>query len=109
MSNMSTMSGYQTPTGTFFTPSQQFMGNQDIPGMIFPSPNQPQQPQQPAGMNLQQALFDRLDSMDRRLGRLDSMDKRLKQLITVSQKMSSMDSRISGRHFSKSDASDLSL
>lgn len=90
MANMSNMANYQTPVGTFFSP----------PPNTVPYFNQGSNLSQQSNTNFQQAILDRLDSMDKRLGKLDSIEQ---QLTKVTQKLSNLESRITVLESSSQD------
>ena len=84
MASTNAYGNYQTPPGVFHTPMQQ----QFLPQMVNQSSTQQSSP----GVSFQQAILDRLDSLDNRLGKLDSIEK---QLSNLTKKVTSMESRLS--------------
>ena len=72
MASTNAYGNYQTPAGGFHTPMQQ----QCLPQMV----NQSSTHQFSLCVSFQQAILDRLDSLDNRLGKLDSIEKQISNL-----------------------------
>ena len=92
--NLATMNSYQTPSGAFYQPPPPHFSMQQYPSVPaasgIPQPASTQSPETNTNDNFKQ-VFERFNSLDKRLAKLDHIEKKLSDLSTH---ITSIDNRV---------------